>query len=91
MIVFCHVPWLAEWSNQPVCTCLDLKGLGGWNEEAWNVRTWERANAGAGARGWGRQSIERDRIRLFVLHSLTARMVRAQGTWEHATVIPIIS
>ncbi len=52
MIVFCHVPWLAEWSNQPVRTCPDLKGLGGWNEETWNV---ERANVGTWERGtWER-------------------------------------
>ncbi len=40
VIVFCHVPWLAEWSNQPVHTCPDLKGLGGWNEETWERGTW---------------------------------------------------
>ncbi len=50
-----------------------------WNVErgTWNV---ERANVGAGARGRGHRCTERDHIRLFVLHSLTAGM--AQGTWN---------
>ncbi len=76
MIVFCHVPWLAEWSNQPVHTRPDLKGLGGWNEETWNVeranvqrRTWDvRTSHLATGRAGTRP------IRLFVPHSLTAGM-----------------
>ncbi len=66
------------------------------NVGTWERGTWERANVERGnvrtctcrsrRTGEGHRRVACNRIRLFVLHSLTAGMAQACGTWERANV-----